>query len=57
MPLLINLQLEHDAEESLTAAPPTQVVGLTYSTDDNVCASSHPHWLESHVCVQITGAF
>lgn len=52
-PLLINLQLEHDAGESLTAAPPTQVVGLTYSTGDNVCAPSRPHWLESQKATSV----
>lgn len=53
MPLLINLQLEHDAEESLTEAPPTQVVGLTYSAGDNGSVPLHPLWLEGQKVMSI----
>lgn len=54
LPVLINLQLEHDANESLTAAPPTQLVNFSDLAGDSVCTPPWPQWLE---CTKSTSAF
>lgn len=46
LPALVNPPLEHDANESLTAAPPSQLVSCTDVAGNSVCAPSWSHWLE-----------